>query len=387
MHANEGTYIMTLFWTALLALGSAGALIGTGRYISSARRRQQRATYPDPASLVIEPADDVRVQRQSADSCTLTWEHPAVEVRVYVGTSPEAINRETPAATASDTTAITVTGLVPAARPYFELVRDDEALLVAERVLALAGMANVRDIGGYPTAEGQRVRWGRIYRTGSLADATEADLDYLQNLGVRLVCDLRTLEEITADPDRLPHDPRPVYKHLPIDAGSQTRQRMGTIMFNPRNLENLVVEGYTGVMIARSGPIFGEMLRAMADPANLPALVHCTAGKDRTGVTIALLLAALGVPDEVIIADYSLSNRYYAHFRAYMADKMAKSGAPRWLGIHVDDLQPLLSASPTTMRTMLDFIRRQYGSVEAYLDQEAGVDADIIAQLRTNLLH
>ncbi|MBZ0301038.1 MAG: tyrosine-protein phosphatase, partial [Anaerolineae bacterium] len=271
-------------------------------------------------------------------------------------------------------------------RPYFQVTLDDEPpFVVAERALPLEGVANARDIGGYRTADGQRVRWGQVYRSGALGGATDADLEMLQALGIRLVCDLRSVDEVADDADRLPHNPAPVYRHLPIEGGGRTRDQIRTLLLNPHNLQALMDKTYTEHIIGQSGPIFGSMLRDMADPANLPILIHCTAGKDRTGVIVALLLAALGVPDEVIIADYSLSNRFFTTFRDFIAGKFKQPQAFLF-GIHIDDFQPLITAPPQTMQHTLDYIRQRYGSVEAYLEQAAGVDADTLAALKANLL-
>jgi protein-tyrosine phosphatase len=144
-------------------------------------------------------------------------------------------------------------------------------------------------------------------------------------------------------------------------------------------------EMYTRYMVDENGAVYGAILRALADPANLPAIIHCTAGKDRAGLTSALLLAVLGVPDDLIVADYSLSNRYYDTFRTFIAGKFKQPQAFLF-GLNIDDFQPLLTANPQTLRLTLDYIREHYGSVEGYLEQKAGVDADIIAALKVNLL-
>lgn len=376
---------MGLLWTTLLALGGAGALIGAGRYISASRRRRQRAIYPSPASLVIDLAEDAAVTRRADGSFDLRLAEATKKVQVYVGTSPDAIDRTAPIVTAVHTDHIVMPDLPQIPRPYFELIRAGEAVIVAERALPLEGVANARDIGGYLTRDGRRVRWGQVYRTGSLAGATAADLDYLQTLGARLVCDLRSADEIGDDPNRLPESPAPRYQHLPINAGEQTGERLRALLFNPRGLQALMDDLYTHYMIEQYGETFGEALRLLADPDNLPAIIHCTAGKDRTGVTIALLLAVLGVPDDVIIADYTLSNRFYIAFRDFIASKFRQPQA-FLVGLHVDDFQPLLTAHPRTMQHTLDYIRQHYETVERYLELKAGVDAATRAALRTNLL-
>ncbi len=134
-------------------------------------------------------------------------------------------------------------------------------------------------------------------------------------------------------------------------------------------------------MIDDHAPVFGQVFRRLADPDSLPALVHCTAGKDRAGLTMALLLLALGVPEAVVIADYSLSNRYYDHFRRYVPLKRL-----RLLGVTVEDMQPFLVADPQILRDALRYLAERYGSVLDYLRQQAGVDDETLERLKANLL-
>src|SRR5690606_24803664 len=111
---------------------------------------------------------------------------------------------------------------------------------------------------------------------------------------------------------------------------------------------------------------------------NLPLLFHCTAGKDRTGTSAMILMSLLGVPDDIIATDYSLSNQYYANFRQYVAEAIR---SVRWMGLTVDDLRPLLIADPALILAALAAVREKYGSVEAYVTQRCGVDTETISRL------
>lgn len=259
---------------------------------------------------------------------------------------------------------------------------DDEADAARERVLPLEGGANFRDLGGYRAADGRRVRWGRVFRAGSLANLTDADLAHLDEIGLKLVCDLRSYDEVRDAPDRLP-DSAPEYMHLPLEAGDDTPRRLRAIFWDRRLLTTMMLDAYTRIMIDQNAALLGDVLRRLADPDNLPAVFHCTAGKDRTGVTAALLLSVLGVPDAVIVADYTLSNHFYENFRAFAEQAMRPIG---FTGVKAEDLQPLLIADAATMQGTLDHIREKYGSVEAYLLGPAGLDAEVIDALRANLL-
>jgi len=254
---------------------------------------------------------------------------------------------------------------------------------VPDRIVELQGVANFRDVGGYKTADGRRVRRGMVFRSGALAKLSETDLAYLSTIGFKLVCDLRGKDEIEAEPDRLPSDPAPEYIHMPLMMEDDRRRRLRVLVLNPKAVPPMLPEMYINTMIDGNARLYGDILRRLADPANLPTLIHCTAGKDRTGVAAALLLLALGVPDDVIAADYSLSNLYFETFFEY-GKQIAHS--LRWLGVRADDLRPLFMADPETIRAAIQHVRAKYGSVEGYLRTAAGLDDDVIARLRATLL-
>jgi protein-tyrosine phosphatase len=226
------------------------------------------------------------------------------------------------------------------------------------------------------------VRWGQVYRTGALGTLTSHDWQKLNEMGLKLVCDLRSTEEQSEAPDNIPGE-WPAYKHLPLKAELDTWKRMRTIMFSPQSVPQMLTDSYTQIMIDQNPQVFGQVLRYIAESDNLPAVIHCTAGKDRTGVTIALLLSLLGVSDDIIVADYTLSNRYFSFFHAFAQ----KSLAPiRWLQVTADDVYPLLIANAETISATLAYVRAQHGSVETYLRDYAGVDEATQSRLRELLL-
>ncbi len=254
-----------------------------------------------------------------------------------------------------------------------------------DRFLPLEGGVNFRDIGGYETADGRAIRWGQIYRAGVLSQLTPADQEHLGRLGVRLVCDLRTESEVQKRPDRLPTNPECQWLHLPIENLERSTRIRGlkALLFDRSELDNLMDEGYIRVMIDENGPLVGQALRLMADPNNRPFVIHCSAGKDRTAVIIALLLHILGIPQETILADYTLSNLHYDKFRAGIQQDL--HSLKRW-GVTVDHLQAVILVKAARLEKTVGHIEQKYGSVTDYLEIQAGVDHQIINQLRTNLL-
>lgn len=249
-----------------------------------------------------------------------------------------------------------------------------------ERFITLDAGVNFRDLGGYKTRDGRYVRWGKLYRSGSFARLTESDLAAINRLHVRLICDLRSSQEVKQSPERLPGI---AYEHLPIEAQDDTLARLRALFFDPSQLVNLLVKAYTEQMIVKNSGVYRTVFERLADPNNLPALIRCTAGKDRTGITIALLLLTLGVSEETVIADYSLSNLHFRDFQAYARQAIQPLGI---FGVSVDDLHVLLLADPDTLRRTLTFVRNHYGSVESYLRDHAHITASTLDALRDNLL-
>jgi protein-tyrosine phosphatase len=268
---------------------------------------------------------------------------------------------------------------------------DPETLVLSlnddfpERVLPLEGAVNFRDLGGYRTSDGRRIRTGLIYRSAGLHRLTESDHAHLHQIGLKLVCDLRSAEEVALEPDRLPQNSAPEYLHLPLNSDDQReqRERLIALLFNRRTLAPMMADYYVRVMIEANAHVYGTILNRLANQENLPTVIHCTAGKDRTGIAAALILSVLGVPEETIIVDYSLSNRYYDNYFKYAVRLVH---GLRWLGIRPEHLQPLLLANPDNLRAALKHICDRYGSTENYLRQKAGVTDEEIAALHANLL-
>ncbi len=360
----------------LLAVGFAG-LVGI------VLLNRERPTYPDPGSLIIEPNLDLSVEPLTEGAYVISGE-TAMPVRVHGGSHPDAIDRSTALPVDLSERGIIVLPQPPAAHHYFELVHDTgETRVVGPRVLRLPGAINLRDLGGYPTLDGYHLRWGRVLRAGRIDQLTDESWAYLQSIGLTMVCDFRSHDEADKAPDRLPPNSRIDLLHLPLHSEPDTFNQLRTLLFDPARIPDMLPEIYTRTMIDDNPQVFAEVLHQLADADNLPLLFHCTAGKDRTGVMAALLLSLLRVPRDIIVADYTLSNRDYAHFHAYAAQALQPI---RWLGIRADDLQPMMLADARTINHTLDYITEHYGSVQQYLYERAAVDDSLIDRLRANLL-
>jgi len=263
-----------------------------------------------------------------------------------------------------------------------------------ERLVALEGTLNFRDIGGYPTVDGRHVSWGRVYRSDALHKLTEADQAQLVRLGIRHVWDFRHDREVENDVSRLPSGVE--HHRVPIGPNPEQARAMPQGPAARPEGPGAGIQGLTGGqtdisfedvagmyagMLEHFAPQFAAVVRAASDEADLPILFHCTAGKDRTGVAAALLLAALGVPDEHVIADYELTNEYRTPTRLKeLAPELEEQG------IDIERVLPLFSAQGPVMQLTLDALRDQHGSIDAYLEEAGGVEAATLDRLRALLL-
>lgn len=244
----------------------------------------------------------------------------------------------------------------------------------------LEGAINFRDLGGYQTADGGCLAYGRLFRAGALNRLTEKDLALIQAAGIRIVCDLRSYAEARAQPDRLPASVD--YRHLPV----YIRDPIGgwRAVFQRHRLDQLFKKLYTHSIIDRGAPVLGSLMKLVADPFNLPLVFHCTRGKDRTGVIAALILHICGVPRETIVADYTLTNNSTDQFVESVRKSFRSIPAPP--GFKLEQFYPLLSARPELIERAFAYIEASYGAVEAYLLGPVGMTEAELTAIRNNLL-
>ncbi len=341
--------------------------------------------YPLAETFITVPQLHVSVERNQDQSIRISWRVDGDEVHIRAGSNPNDFSTEI-AVVKNASEYLVSQDPFPGKRTYYCLTIYKagaliEEVITAERVLHLQGAFNFRDIGGYPTKDGKTVRWGKVYRSANLSELSDESVAYVSGLGIKLVCDLRSAEEVGDRPDRLP-SPAPNVLMLPIVDPSNPFVRMARIFSNWNRVDSIMLEGYARVVLDQNAAAFARIFHHLKDENSLPAIIHCTAGKDRAGMATAILLIALGVPEEIVIQDYSLSNLYFSYFR----DVMDRTITPlKRFGVTVDDIRPLLSASPAVMKGALDHLHKEYGSVEAYLAR-ASVTAEDIEQIKRLLL-
>lgn len=240
------------------------------------------------------------------------------------------------------------------------------------RALPLQGASNFRDLGGYRGHGGRALRWRRVFRSDHLAALTPQDLDQLQALGVARAVDFRGEAERAAQAYALPGV---AYHPLTIEPTVVQRAQELLRAGHPLSAQDavgLMQETYLAFVDANA-PRFAGLFRLLLE-SDAPLVFHCTAGKDRTGFAAALLLLALGVPREVVMQDYLLTNTYYR------PPTGLASAAPR------EVLQVLWGVQEDFLDAALHRVDAQYGGITTYLEDVLGLDAAARAELAARYL-
>jgi protein-tyrosine phosphatase len=248
--------------------------------------------------------------------------------------------------------------------------------------LPLSGAVNFRDLGGYQTEDDRQVKRGLVFRSDHLSRLTAEDQQTLRHLRFKVVCDFRTALEQQQHPDLLPLDGAIRLLLLPVQAGNfDPALAMDRLRSGERDWLSLdfFINLYRQYL-DDFGPEWGQVLRLIADPANLPLVFHCTGGKDRTGICATLLLMTLGVQEAGIFLDHDLSNICNAE---RLQPIYARYGD---LGIGPEQVAPYLQAPMEPLAAMLEHLHASYGTIDNYLLTKAGVDKTTLAALRSNLL-
>jgi protein-tyrosine phosphatase len=242
------------------------------------------------------------------------------------------------------------------------------------REVKLQGAVNFRDIGGYTTKDGKKVKMNVLYRSAALNTLTDADLDKLSGLHIKYNFDFRGPFEVKTAQDKMPTGTI----RISLPAGSENIGDSNYMknMSSMIKSDSFLLSFYTNLtpFKDRYTPLFDSLL---SNKNVSPMLFHCTAGKDRTGIAAALILYALGVDEQTIYEDYEATNYYRRNENAKTIAQMT-----RYYGLDEKTASNLMGAKKEYIAATFTTIRAQYGTIELYLDKVLGLTKAKIAILK-----
>ncbi|HEY5836621.1 tyrosine-protein phosphatase [Streptomyces sp.] len=258
----------------------------------------------------------------------------------------------------------------------------------------LTGVRNFRDVGGLPTVDGRRVRYGVLFRSGHLAHATPQDASFLEGLALHTVFDFRNADDMALEgPDTVLAGTRNLNMPLTDPSVENTEFWQTVRDGDVAAVRELLVDGraearmtavYRELIVERTAE-HGRMLALLSDPQDpaVPALLHCAAGKDRAGTSIAVILLALGVERSAIEADYLMSNARHRRYKVVRGDGST--------GTAIDPvirelLNPLFEAKVEYLRAAFATIEERWGTTDRYLEEGLGLTKERRERLKDRLL-
>jgi len=255
--------------------------------------------------------------------------------------------------------------------------------------IPLATLANLRDAGGWPTADGRRVRRGVLFRSTALDRLSEADAATLSGFGIRTVVDFRTALERENQPDRVLEGVRTLIHDVLADSTVAAPTQMQAFFRDPAQALAFLESGrgdramrgayreFVTLPSARAG--VGAFLRLLLEDAELPVLYHCTTGKDRTGWATAVVLTLLGVAESDVYSEYLLTNAQLLPALEPLFRRFEAHGAPREL------LVPVLGVDRSYLDEAFGAMREAYGTMERYAADGLGITLAEQVELRARL--
>jgi len=252
--------------------------------------------------------------------------------------------------------------------------------------LGIASVPNLRDLGGYETNDGATVVHGLVYRSNQLAKISPEDMEKIAQLGLKNDYDLRTEGERTPLPDELPPGVNNIWLDVLKDATGSAPTNLLALLQNPEEgnkelgdgkIEAVFVQSYRDfVSLSSAKTAYNELFTSLADQNKLPALFHCTTGKDRTGWAAAALLTLLDVPRETVMKDYLRSNDYILPLYKKVIDGYVAGGGEPSIP------QAIFGVKVEYLDASFDEMQTNYGTIENYFSEGLGIDATMQKKLR-----
>ena len=263
------------------------------------------------------------------------------------------------------------------------------------RLLPLERGRNFRDLGGYVAADGRRVRRGVLFRSGVLTYLTDRDHAVLGQYGIRAICDLRSAEEQQREPTRWrARGVTTATWDYDLTVARKIRRAARDQSLDRQDMLDLIIEFYRGLPSRLAVPMRDILRLVLA--GSLPLVIHCAAGKDRTGVAVAMLLSALEVPRTTIVEDYALSARVTDYEKELRVHPQGELGMEANLGISDpagallrlprEIRQAVLDSNPEYLQAAFRHVELTHGSVAGFIRTELGFSTDELTKLKDRVL-
>ncbi|NQU30429.1 MAG: tyrosine-protein phosphatase [Anaerolineae bacterium] len=248
---------------------------------------------------------------------------------------------------------------------------------------------NFRDFGGYKTQNGTSLKRGLLYRSGDLSKASNADIDYIASLGIKTVCDLRSEFERQKEPDRTPIAKPFTFFNIPmrpiVDYHGRSLRRLFSLMFGSERKMDYIAESYLAYREYATNylPQLKALFHRISNPENLPLLVHCSAGKDRTGVVSSLIQLVLGVPFDTVMEDYLITNE---NLDAYTQEIYRRLSKLAYFGVPWRMYAPLFDARSDYLSAALGQVKEEFGVLDQWIRRGLGFSEEDQAALAAVLI-
>lgn len=324
--------------------------------------------------------DTISISRLADGEYELHWDtqHPETAVSIALLDQHSEDSRSRPLAETTDTR-FCVQGLEPNRRHIFHLSdQGGNETVVSHRHIPMVGTPNFRDFGGYQTEDGRQVKWGHLFRSGQLARLSDEDLNLMADLQLDLVCDFRRVSEQESDPSRMPEGSETRIVGLSITPGSFGNSIESVA--SAKDMFDFMVSINRGFALEQQAQ-YAQMFDQMLSVGDGRTLIHCTAGKDRTGFGAAIILFALGVTREAVMADYLLTAEYFN------LEKEIDRIAQRYnLGMNPTAVRPMLEVHTEYLQSAFDAIDENFASTDDYLEQHLSLSPDSREKLKAMYL-
>ena len=252
--------------------------------------------------------------------------------------------------------------------------------------LGIESLPNLRDLGGYKTSDGATVAGKLVYRSSQLTDISEGDMKKLDNLNLKTDLDLRTAQERDPNPDQLPPGVNDIWMNVLADANQAGLAQLNSLMKDPKAANAALGGGKAEaifeamyrqfITLPSANKSYSQLFLTLADQKQLPALFHCTGGKDRTGWAAAAFLTLLGVPKETVMEDYLRTNDYVLPTVQKANAAFVEAGGDPSIPSAIQ------GAKKEYLEAAFDEMSTKYGTIEQYFSEGLGIDASQQKALR-----